>query len=63
MGLECSTETKRMELFDMNTYEIKRNLCALVTGSIITSKSADDVPARIRIMNPVNYRLTSTILF
>ncbi len=47
----------------MNTHELKRNICALVTGLIVTSKSADDVPARIRIMNPINYRLTSTFLF
>lgn len=30
---------------------------------IITSKDADDVPARIRIMNPINFRLTSTFSF
>lgn len=30
---------------------------------IITQKDADDVPTRIRIMNPINYRLTSTFTF
>jgi len=30
---------------------------------IITSKSGDDVPSSIRIMNPINFRLTSTFNF
>lgn len=30
---------------------------------IITQKSGDDVPSRIRIMNPINFRLTSTFSF
>jgi hypothetical protein len=30
---------------------------------IITSKSGDDVPSSIRIMNPINFRLTSTFAF
>ncbi|MDE0768527.1 MAG: hypothetical protein OSB19_09055 [Opitutaceae bacterium] len=30
---------------------------------IITQKSGDDVPSRIRIMNPINFRLTSTFNF
>ena len=30
---------------------------------IITQKSADDVPSRIRIMNPINFRLSSTFSF
>ena len=58
--------THRRKIFDGKVdWRLQLNIRNALNNDdlIITSKSADDVPARIRIMNPINYRLTSTFLF
>ena len=58
--------TYRRKIFDKKVdWRIQLNIRNALNNDdlIITQKDFDDVPARIRIMNPINFRLTNTFTF
>ena len=64
-NLDLWTRHTRMIMDDKVEWRLQLNVRNVLNNDdlIITRKSGDDVPASIRIMNPINFRLTSTFSF
>jgi hypothetical protein len=64
-NLDLWVRHSRKILNDTVDWRIQLNIRNALNNDdlIITRKSGDDIPASIRIMNPINFRLTSTFNF